>query len=141
MIKSIPFQRKHLEEILPNSSFANWIDGYKDMEGFLSETVVNVQTGDILAVLTGKLIFEKNLEVHTIIGARAVKTPISFVRHLKARLLFYEEKLNVDRIQCAVRVGYPFLVKFIEAMGFHVEGYMKKFGSEGDDYMLYARVK
>jgi RimJ/RimL family protein N-acetyltransferase len=45
------------------------------------------------------------------------------------------------RIQAIVRTDWPTAHRFIERLGFQKEGMMRKFGPDGSDYYLYARVK
>ncbi len=44
------------------------------------------------------------------------------------------------RIQTPVRADFAPGRRWAQALGFREEGYMKKYGPEGADYLLYARV-
>lgn len=118
---------------------------YNNMQGFLVETIVwdrgFGKTFEILAVLTGCLVMSGNLEVSALVSKEARKCPVQFARHIRRRLDHYEKMVNARRVQCTVRAGFPFLVKFIKLLGFEQEALMRKFGPEGDDYYLFARVK
>ena len=144
MIKVIPYTPAHLKILRLNQGYdPSVLENYGNMDGFLCETIVKDRRGDfeVLAVLSGALIMAGNFEVSALVGDNAKKYPLEFFRTVKSRIENYEMKLDLRRVQCTVRDGFPFLVKFIKMLGFEREGLMRKFGPEGDDYYLYARVK
>lgn len=146
MIKTIPFTSAHARMIKLNEGYdPSVLANYSNMAGFFVETVAwdrgFGKQFEILAVLSGCMIMRGNFEVSALVSDDAKKCPIQFARHVSRRLDHYDEQLGLRRIQCTVRTGFPFLVKFIELFGFEREGLMRKFGPEGDDYYLYARVK
>jgi hypothetical protein len=144
MIKSLPFARFHADIIELNEAYEGQrqiLQAYDNMRGFDVETIMHVPTGSPLAVITGAVIFQGTYEVSALIGANARKYPIQFFRHVKGRIEHFEELHNLRRTQTLIRKGYPFLIKWIELLGFEQEGLLRKFGPEGDDYYMYARVK
>lgn len=50
------------------------------------------------------------------------------------------DRMDEQRIEATVRVGFPAGVRFIELLGFARECVMEKFSSDGDAEYLYARV-
>ena len=50
------------------------------------------------------------------------------------------EKHKLRRAQCTVRVDFPKARKMVEAIGFKLEGLMKKYCPDGCDVWLYARI-
>jgi len=51
------------------------------------------------------------------------------------------EKHNLDRVHAFVRADKPEFLRYVEYMGFEREGLCKKFGPDGHDSYIYARVK
>lgn len=47
----------------------------------------------------------------------------------------------VPRIEAHVNVGFKPGVRWMQMLGFEMEGYMRKFGPSGADMLLFARVK
>ena len=58
-----------------------------------------------------------------------------------ARAILDEAQTTFRRIQAVVKADWPLAIRFVERLGFVREGRMRKFGPNGDDYYLYARVK
>lgn len=52
---------------------------------------------------------------------------------------FHECKLR--RIQAIIDTDYPENKKWIEKLGFEYEGRMKQWGPNGQDFLIYARLK
>jgi hypothetical protein len=70
-----------------------------------------------------------------------VKTcPFAFVNTIRALHDEYVEKLGLRRVHITIRSGHKELEKWAKFLGFEEEGLMKKYGSQGDDYHMYARV-
>jgi len=66
---------------------------------------------------------------------------LSFHRFIKAYLRLMIEANHLHRVQCYVHVDYAVSQKWVERLGFHVEGLLEKFGQDKSDYFLYARVE
>lgn len=144
MIKSVPFARFHADIIELNEAYEGQrqiLQAYDNMRGFDVETILHVETGAPLAVISGATIFKGTYEVSALIGSLARQYPIQFFRHVRGRIEHYEKTHGVHRTQTMIRTGFPFLVKWIELLGFEREGILRKFGPEGDDYFMYARLK
>lgn len=50
------------------------------------------------------------------------------------------EDNNIIRAQAVVRLDFPKGIKMLEALGFHLEGYMKKYTPDFCDVYRYARI-
>lgn len=144
MIKSVAYKFEHACRIELNEAYegqAQAIDAYKDVAGFVMESVIHERTGEVLAIFSGTNHLRGNFEISALIGLAARKYPIQFFRHTQRRIQFWFDKPDIRRVQTTIRCGYPFLEHWILLLGFTCEGRMRKFGPEGDDYYLYARVK
>lgn len=49
-------------------------------------------------------------------------------------------RYGLRRIQATVLVGFTRAIRYIEALGFAREGVLRKYGPNGSDYYLYAKV-
>jgi hypothetical protein len=145
MIRSIPYEPHHPLQLELNEAYtgqvADALRAYQNTLGFILETIQHDETQEILAIFSGTVVMRGNLEISALVGRGARKYPLEFFRHTQRRIQWHETNLNIRRTQVTIRAGYPFLIKWIELLGFQREGLMRKFGPEGDDYYLYARVK
>lgn len=144
MIESIPFEFSHALHLDLNEAFEDkkeLIGAYLRTEGFKMETLVHRETGDVLAVFSGTLVTANTFEISALVGANARKYPLQFFRHTARRIDFWQRTMNVQRLQTTIRDNHPFLIKWIKLLGFSLEARMRKFGPEGDDYFLFARVR
>lgn len=48
---------------------------------------------------------------------------------------------SVRRMQASVNSEHPAAVRWIEHLGFEFEGTLKRYGVNGEDFLMYARVK
>ena len=51
------------------------------------------------------------------------------------------DELDFRRIEATAITSFPPAARFLEMLGFHAEGVMLKYGSDGSDHILFARVK
>jgi len=51
------------------------------------------------------------------------------------------EDHDLRRVQAVVQSDWTQAVRFLEKLGFDMEGVMRKYGPNGEDYIMYARVK
>lgn len=61
-------------------------------------------------------------------------------RLVRRALQHIEQDKNVWRISCEVRKGNERGRRWVELLGFQYEGTMEKYGPDGSDFMLYAKV-
>ena len=146
MIEVIPFNPAHLEVIKPagvHDDDGLLVQKYMNGEVAMSHcyTIIDRTYGQVLGVMNA-IHFQQNvMEVCMIVGSTAVWRPIGFFKACKRELERHIEMLGVTRVQSTIRSGHPHLVKWMRLLGFEYEGTLKGFGLNGDDYMIYARVK
>jgi hypothetical protein len=145
MIKSIAFKPGHLDLIElsdVHSGDPGLIEAYQtgNVGMDFGLTIINQDTKRVLGVMNGIRIHPKCMEVCMVVSKDALEYPISFFKEVSFMLDKHIEALGLTRVQATIRVGHPHLVKWIEMLGFRLEGVLEKFGMDGDDYMLYARV-
>lgn len=143
MIKTIPFDPAHAYLVKLNRGYEGIPDlasNWANIDGRYVETYIN-ENGEVLAIFSAFQVIPGVIEIAALIGVDAAKTPIAFIRHCKARLNNIETIYNAVRIQATIRSGYEFLTKYVELFGFQCEGLMRRYGRNGYDCYLYARVK
>jgi hypothetical protein len=68
------------------------------------------------------------------------KLPVAFHRAVRRNILELEEKLCLHRLQITVQASHVVSQRWVERLGFRFEGVLKKYGPDGEDYLLFARV-
>jgi hypothetical protein len=81
-------------------------------------------------VAEGWVLATKDVLDHPLLVARAIRK--DFARIAKEN--------NINRVQTAVRADYTTGLKFAKWLGLEEEGLMKKFGFDGSDQYMYARL-
>lgn len=66
--------------------------------------------------------------------------PVGYTRTAIRLLQNQVEKLKLHRVEMTVKASYFAGQRWAEALGFESEGYMKKYGSDGSDYVMYRRI-
>jgi len=81
-------------------------------------------------VAEGWVLATKDTLDHPLLVARAIKK--GFAKTAKEN--------NINRVQTAIRADYTIGLKFAKWLGLEEEGLMKKFGFDGSDQYMYARL-
>jgi hypothetical protein len=81
-------------------------------------------------VAEGWVLATKDVLDHPLLVAKAIRK--DFARIAKEN--------NINRVQTAVRANYTTGLKFAKWLGLEEEGLMKKFGFDGSDQYMYARL-
>lgn len=106
-------------------------DDEKDISLYVDDTLVGI--------FRGTSIFSGVITVGAILTTAVHKYPKSLIQMCKATLIMLE-KSGTHRVQIDVRADYKAGQRFAEALGFKPEGTMKNYGSDKQDYILYART-
>lgn len=70
----------------------------------------------------------------------ALSQPIALTRAVAAGLLWATAELGRERVQLTVVDGHLAGHRFAKFLGFEVEGFMKKYGLNGEGHWMYARI-
>lgn len=100
---------------------------------------VTDKTG-VISILGGSLLWAGTMDIWSVSGDGINKHPISYVKVSRALLDRLQVVLNIRRFQAAGLCGNPQLDKWFETLGFKREAVMQKYGPDGKDYFLWARV-
>jgi len=68
------------------------------------------------------------------------KYPLAVHKLIVRAIRYLEQDCGVWRISCDVRCGNARAERWVELLGFRKEASMKKFGPDGSDFSLYARI-
>ena len=68
------------------------------------------------------------------------KYPIGIAKIIKRDFAKIAKEQGIERIQTAVRKDFKTGIRFVEWLGLEREGLMKKWGFDGSDQYLYARI-
>lgn len=119
----------------------------KDWEAAGRQAVAHWVAGPaVTAELDGEIMFCVGIderwpgvgEVWFVMSPEAAKHPGVF--WALRTLIDQAHEKGYHRLQAAVSVPWQQAARFAEWLGFEAEGYMEKFGQDGQDYLLYARV-
>lgn len=143
MIKVIPFKPGHMDFMTLKSCH----DGENvaaTMEALWGQQGAHVKTlvADGIPIAVIALLHIREGVAECIMGASDLvkKHKVSFVKTIKGMNDEYAKKLNLRRIHITIRDGHPELTRWAGFLGFELEGRMRKFGSNGTDSFMYARV-
>ena len=122
MDKDMEFEGDANNLVQDNLAFTGLVDGKPIFAAGMKLIWSGVAEGWVLAT--------KEVWDHPLLVARAIKK--DFARIAKEN--------NINRVQTAVRANYTTGLKFAKWLGLEEEGLMKKFGFDGSDQYMYARL-
>jgi len=70
----------------------------------------------------------------------ALDHPLLIAKAIRKDFARIAKENNINRVQTAVRADYTTGLKFAKWLGLEEEGLMKKFGFDGSDQYMYARL-
>ena len=112
----------------------------RDLEAFKKGLSFSYYDGEQIVCLFGIVkINEQTCEVFTVFDECARKYTRQIYEYAHRFLEFLEKQFI--RIQAVVRSDWEMSRRWVEKLGFVCEGVLRKFGPDGTDYCMYARVK
>jgi len=87
-----------------------------------------------------KIIWGQVAEGWVIATSEIWKHPLGVAKAIKKDFARVAKKNNITRVQTAVRADFKEGLRFAEWLGLEEEGLMKKFGFDGSDQYMYARI-
>ena len=122
MDKDMEFEGNAMNLEQENLAFTGMIDGKPIFAAGMKIIWKGVAEGWVLAT--------KDTLDHPLLVARAIKK--GFAKTAKEN--------NINRVQTAIRADYTIGLKFAKWLGLEEEGLMRKFGFDGSDQYMYARL-
>ena len=87
-----------------------------------------------------KIIWGQVAEGWVIASSEMWKHPIGVAKAIKKDFARVAKENNITRVQSAIRKDFKQGLRFAEWLGLEEEGLMKKFGFDGTDQYMYARI-
>jgi hypothetical protein len=87
-----------------------------------------------------KIIWGQVAEGWVIASNEMWKHPIGVAKAIKKDFARVAKENNITRVQSAIRKDFKQGLRFAEWLGLEREGLMKKFGFDGTDQYMYARI-
>ncbi len=138
----VDYEPEHAVQILTENGDQEevWFEQAKTIAEHPGGVTLLIDQQPILC--TGAIeMWDKCAEAWMIVSTKISENPISIARKVKRGMLLHFEKKNFVRVQANVRADWPVALRFAEFCEFQREGYMKKFGPEGADYVRFAWVQ
>jgi hypothetical protein len=137
MIEVRTFEQKHIEQLKPRQVF----EGELSVLGpppFLAHTFLVDEKP--IAVFGGIYFGPQQMRVWAVFSDEITKVPVEFFRKTRRLILAYFKQYNLLRMEFTVKADFVVGKRFAEQLGFVREAVMRKWGHDGSDYILYARV-
>lgn len=64
-----------------------------------------------------------------------------FIQIVRKHLEDMTDKFAFTRVQATAKADFPKAQRFLEFLGFEREGLLRKYGVDGSDHILYAKIK
>ena len=87
-----------------------------------------------------KIIWGQVAEGWVIASSEMWKHPIGVAKAIKKDFARVAKQHNIKRVQSAIRKDFKQGLRFAQWLGLKEEGLMKKFGFDGTDQYMYARI-
>lgn len=142
-LEVVPFELGHLGLIklraIENGRY-EYMKKYR--ETYLKGPAYSVFDGDSLVFCGGVVIQWDRVGECWIICNNTIK---KYIREICFYSDNYLERIIIDshlhRVQATVPARWIQGVRFLERLGFHREGTLRKYSSAGEDYYMYSRVR
>jgi len=96
--------------------------------------------GKVEACLGMMVLWEGNADVWTFASKKCKDHPIAFHKAVARILDAYQNGLGAKRVSAGTPSSFTEGCRWLESLGFNREGKMLKYGPDGSDWWLYARV-
>lgn len=131
----------------------NLLDCFKEDETLLLRAKAMLQSGQCIAytildkeenpiaVFGGVYLFSKVIEVWALVDKKIDKMPKHYANATKFLIEFDFDRLRLDRMQLLIRADQSWANSWAKFLGFQKEAVMRKYGEEGMDHILFAKVR
>ena len=143
----IPFESAHAREIVSSNARPQevWCDAsysdrwVKSLEDRLWAYTLMVDEKPVACVGLILQDFGK-AEAWALFAKDFQKHILNIYRIIRAGLDMAFKKKNLMRIQATIDPSYPETIRWIESLGFEKEGCLRRFGPQGQDFLMYSRL-
>lgn len=139
-MKLAPFQIEHLHQIVPRETIR--------MDQAIAAAIRLDGLGPAFTALDGERVigcggvarlWGRVGEGWTIFGSEIAEHPVWLHRTVRPMLRDIMDGMDLDRLQVNVLATSERNCRWIERLGFKLEGLMIRFGPNGEDYFRYAK--
>tara|TARA_R110000824_G_scaffold149633_4_gene319952 strand:- start:9777 stop:10211 length:435 start_codon:yes stop_codon:yes gene_type:complete len=143
MIRFVPTTMDYIERFEPQ---AYQKQGWKDSVAFITEDLLEstrtlVAEDYPVAVLGAVHRWEKYWQGWTVYSQKMIDEPTTYVRPMKRAIASLFEEIGMDRLEITTPCDHYQASKLAEFLGFKHEGRVRKYGRDGMDHHLYAKVR
>lgn len=146
MFELATFLPEHVKEIDPHpayqgakESMAHSSEAFFKSSGCYSSSIMI--DGKVEGCLGLVMEWDKTAYAWSYLSKKACLHPYSLSKLVSKLLNMYEIGLCLDRISATTRCDSLVSRRWLQSLGFVQEGIMRKYGPDGSDYALYARVR
>lgn len=145
MFKVETFKAEDLDQIDPHpiySGSGNLLKSQsKAIQSLTNSHAVSLYLdGKVEACIGMFVLWDGNADVWTYISNKCKEHPIAFHKAVARILDAYQNGLGAKRVSAGTPANFTEGCRWLESLGFKVEGKMLKYGPDGSDWWLYARV-
>lgn len=94
----------------------------------------------VIAIVGHSELWRGVAEVWSVTSDDIIPVRFSFQKLILGMLDTFQEGRNYTRVQFTVREGYAPAQRWAESLGFELEGTLVKYGPDGADHYMYARI-
>lgn len=142
MIEVVSAEAWHLEQIQLKSVFDSEGDVRKRLRAALAlpYTFTILNQGVPVAIIGGEYLWNGVARVWAVVSDGARKNPLAFHRAVLRFMKFFRKGLSLHRVQMTVKCDFIEGIRWAESLGFKNEVRLAKYGPDGSDYFLFAKV-
>jgi len=143
----VPFQPNHLNLIDFREDELNHIEHIPDYLNYIVDNAIvdyswtAIAQGKVICIFGIRYMWSGVAEAWLLTGHGIEKNSISLVKGARVLLDETIEEMQIRRLQIAVKSTNKTAYNFAKFLYFNVEGVMKKFGPDGEDYYLMTRIQ
>lgn len=146
IINIVKYRGEHGQYIMKQEMNHSLMD--EDMKFRANAKLLEQENLAFTGMINGKPIFAAGMKIiwdgvaegWVLATKDALDHPIAVAKAIKKDFARIAKENNINRVQTAVRANYTTGLKFAKWLGLEEEGLMKKFGFDGSDQYMYARL-
>ena len=106
-----------------------------------SFSIVSIKTQQVVCSISVMQFFRRVAEISMLCSNDFLSEKKDAIKFLRKGVDFVMDEFELDRVQCTIKASIPLAKKWISVLGFSEEGLMRKYGSDGSDHILFAKVR
>jgi hypothetical protein len=141
MIDIVPFELEHARMITLRPDGFVGDESVNMVELEENEHSHTVLWGDeVAAIVGGTVLWPGVMQVWTLTATAIHHFPVKFHKIVLNLIERYAEQLELNRMHMFVRADFDIGQKWAQKLEFKREGTLKRFGLDGSDQIIYARL-